>query len=514
MDSRQFEYYARIVHPFLAIYIPFAFLYLFVLMITGTLLDSYIRFPAAFPLVMLIAAFSEVLVGNLLYRERVAGLGPRIREYVFVLAVCVGLSYLLLKLEIRGGRQLNLNLNLVLCGIVATLQWIFTLFIHHNLQYRLFFLKPFRDKPVEQYRQVYQEFGHEAAESLQAVAKVIRINSVFTVFTFAGTVLAAWLLQVRFSALQIVLLSGYFVFGFFIRALLNSYLEEQQLYMEGLQPDRGQKKSRTVMMAIFVAALSVAGIVSTGQEAPVPASVLVDFYHWLSALMESADEPVRRERKPVIPQSRPQETPYRGQIQALGDLEDTGVDLSWLTKAVGYTILGALVVGIVLFILRPLIRSRESLYFLRSLARSLREVTGNLRYMGTRFLEFFRRNEGGNEDRGERLKPDRPERNEQKPHRQPRGLTEILFGNRLLRAFMRFTKWGTKQGVTFELSIAPMEYAEMLADRFPTTTPDVTKVAVLFERSEFSPVGIDENERDEYLRTVKTIVKTKPSVRG
>jgi hypothetical protein len=81
--------------------------------------------------------------------------------------------------------------------------------------------------------------------------------------------------------------------------------------------------------------------------------------------------------------------------------------------------------------------------------------------------------------------------------------------SKVLKSFMRFTKWAKRHEVNFHPSIAPREFSEMVARKVPERRDDVVEIAQIFEEIIYSHHEIENSLQNRYHEKVSAVVKTR-----
>ena len=252
----QFRFYTAFFHPVLAIFVPFWFLVTMLLVFTNSLLlpAGIVIFPPMYFVLLILVGMSETITGNLLYKQRIASILPRLREFVFVAAV--GLFLILLFHGDVAGKNFSIGrIKIWLPAIFLGVQWFLSYFVHQRLREREIFLRFFVGKDGKQAREIYQSYMHEGSESLKAIKSVKKLIIALIVLGFIGFVLTSWILRIQFKGFALSIILSFFGFFTLIIATLNTWHEAQFIMMDGHIVPRSQRRFRfglTMLLFILV----------------------------------------------------------------------------------------------------------------------------------------------------------------------------------------------------------------------------------------------------------------------
>ena len=175
-DQIQLRFYTAFFHPVLAIFVPFWFLVVMLLVFTNSLLlpAGMVIFPPMYFVLLILVGMSETITGNLLYKERIASILPRLREFVFV--ALIGFFLILLFHGEVARKSFNIGrIKIWLPAVFLGIQWFLSYFIHQKLREREIFLKYFAEKDGKRAREIYQAYMHEGSESLAAIKSIKKL---------------------------------------------------------------------------------------------------------------------------------------------------------------------------------------------------------------------------------------------------------------------------------------------------------------------------------------------------
>ncbi len=513
-DSIRLKFYATIVHPLLTIFIPFWFLTMLLLVFVNSLIipAGHIVFPPMYFVLMLLVGMSETITGNLLYKERIASIIPRLREFVFVIGIGILLILLFHGDIVRGDFSIG-RIKIWLPTVFLGIQWFLSYFVHQRLREREMFLRFFVDKNPKRTREIYTSYMHEGSTSLKAIGAVKRLVIALMVIGFIGFVLTSWILRIQYTGFALLIILSFFALFALILATLNIWHEAQFIMMDGHVVPRSQRRFRLVVAVVLLVVVLLLIIPFTGSDSILPESYLASFFKWLEGI--GRFEPPARDADPPKFNFESRDMRVDNNMGDFEGGESNGVDLSFITRIIGWTLLGALIAGVLVFLLLPLFRADRGGFSPREGLKRIREgfrkavdsfVVSMNAFLGE--LSKRRKTRDWNRIRVQ----GRTARQEAVARRAARSALrrrERKVSGRMLRAFFRFTKWGEKQGVSFTFSVAPLEYARKVAAEAPTLSDDCHEIAHIFEEAVYSNHDIDEGRRSAFISKIRTITKSR-----
>ena len=469
-------------------------------------------FPPMYFVLLILVGMSETITGNLLYKERIASILPRLREFVFVAGI--GLFLIMLFHGDVMRRDINIGrVKIWLPAIFLGVQWFLSYFIHQRLREREIFLRFFTDKDPSQTRETYNAYMHEGSVSLKAIGSVKRLVIALMSLGFVAFVITSWILRIQYRGFALFIVLSFFIGFALIIAVLNNWHGVQFIMMDGHIVPRAQRRFRlTVAILLFIIVLLLI-IPFTGSDALLPESYLAKFFAWLESIgrFEAPDREV--EAPEFNFESVEIETDnYLGSVEA--GQADT-LDLSGLTRIIGWVILGALALGAGIFLILPLFKGVKGGFSpaegFKKIADGFRKAIDSITTSFNRLLEELRkrRKSRGWGKIGSQGRLSRSESAARRAARTALRRREKKVSGRMLRAFFRFTKWGEKQGISFSFSTGPWEYAQKVADATPDLSDDCNDIAYMFEEAVYSNHSIKESRRSAFITKVRTVTKNR-----
>lgn len=514
MDNLRVKYYTNFVHPIFSIFLPFLAIYTGIVTLVArafTMYDVQV-FPPFYFAILLLVGISETVTGNMLYKERIAGFLPRLRELVFVLLISFGLI-LLFYGELFSGdinlRRFNIWLSLILVGA----QWFLSYYIHQRLRERELFLGFFREKEPKEYRDVYNAHNHEGGESVKAMQSVRKLLIAMVAINFLLFAIMTWGFQIRMRAIDSIIVYVFFGLMLLMLAALNHFIETQLILSEGLLITFDQKRRKNSVMLIFFVLAAVVAVGLAGQESLLPQRYLASFLDWLRNLGRREVEITDQAPPEFQTQQFEEEIPdYLGPAKRLVGEQREQLDFA---KYIGWALLGLLGVGFLAFLIMPFIRKKETGFNLIDLLKRnwqafVNGVKNAIESLRASLREMRRRRGTGLFSRiRDQVQAAVERREEAGSRRRQLSRREQRLHSRVLRSFMRFARWARRYDVSFNTSIAPKEFSELVAEKAPEQRDACIEIAQMFEEIMYSHHELENRYHDQYHDRVKEIVKTR-----
>lgn len=542
------ERFAEFVHPLIAVSIPASFL-----IAQGGFLSRWISSWPLPPLAVLALSFSvgifSVILGNLFRKERL-GFTARIRELVFLgLFLYLGASLvdLIWAGSIRfgtgpqganegGGLRFLwpsvLNITVTLFGI---LQWVFSVVFQGALRDRellLVELETIPDKPdvsdvsdreslqervpqepnspglsplALQYR--LRDAGTLAEETLKGMRKIRNITRILLAIILVEAIGHGIAFQGEGLGKQLFILPLFLIYPF-LSGLLGRYIREQYDAGAGigLDADSRSYQIRSLLLVLLV----VFGIayVAAGSSSILPIQWILAFFAWLSSLFP--------QRPPVafsVPEPPAEEGPdmdlFRRDLEALANRSQSPVDWAFLWLILGSFI--AVVAG--LFILFFLISPLKSRYFWQR----VRQILSPRSFLQAfkKFLSYFKPRKTKQID-GLDLDPDNlkqvREELERLTARKEDKRKRAQLG-KMAERYLRYLRWGEAHQVPCQVSLAPQEYAGLLAGHFPELEEPILDIAAIFEEALYGDTLISRDQWNRFGSAIDTVLRYEPEER-
>ncbi len=517
MVDLRVKQYSGFVHPFLSIFVPFVFFsVVVVLMIGGGLIVRGVRlFPPFFPLILLVAGAAETITGNLLQKERISGMLPRLRELILVLIVSFGLILLFFGDLTTGDINLA-RANIWLSLIVVALQWIISFRIHTRLRDRELFLGFFEGREPRTFPEVYSTHNHEGGNAFNGLRSIRKLMLTLITIGFLVLVIMAWGVGLELSPGGRLLVYFFFVSFFLVLSVLGRYMEMLRTLADGHVPSRRQTGQKNATMVLVLIAATLLALPLAGADAWLPVRHLTGFWDWLVELL-TLDRVAEAVRAPEIEETiteapLPEMTPLQGVVGT----RDESV-IADIARYLLYAAIGLLGVGFLVFLIMPVLRLRDSQTNLfQAAGQAVRNALGSIVRGWRAFVAALRSGLKHGRRVGATLKRVREQakaaalaRDAAAARRPKISKEERKLHNQVLKSFMRFVRWAGRHDVAFSTSIGPREFAGMVAARVPEHAADCMEVGELFEEIVFSRHETGSELQARYHDKVTAVVKSR-----
>ena len=494
MDERRLAVYRAAIHPTLALAIPFLFLVLLDRLLRLLVLDLVLApNPPGTVFVLLLTGAAQAAVANALKKEKVGSALPRMRELLVILILAT-VVFMATRGYLFAGDLVPLKAEVIYAQILVLIMWFASFGLHRAFREREVFLSLLIGKEGPQLRTAVRSYSTEATESVARMRQVKRVAIWFqTLILLALFVALLGGREIGTGLLLLVLL--HLALGLTYTAVLNGYLEEQGYFGGGFVLPPALRRRRVGTALLFVALAALVTWPLGGTEPPLPASYLGAFFAWLNDLL-TPDQPLEaRQTELRTGSSEPLQERERERSQLMGEQREQSDLAARLFQAVLITVLLALGLGLIVFLVRPLF-SRDLGEMLRgfSLAGLWRGFARGLSQAAATALAAFRRMLAAPRDVAERLaatvtRAARERRRQAQARRAVRNRLRHGAHGAAVRGFVRLVRWGERSGVPFRRSVAPLDYVRALGARLPERRAELEAVGVLFEELVYSAHG-------------------------
>jgi hypothetical protein len=475
------------LHPLISVLLPFSFLQAFDAVIRLGIFESLMPVPPpVFLLVVLAAGASQTLISNFLGSRRIAGVLPRIREFILTLAAADVLLALLHGGPFRGDWN-PLTLNVLWPLLLCVMQWLLTLYAQNLFRSRELYLRLLGGASGHALIRAARQAAGEAAEAQETLRKLIVTAVALEVCV---VVLFALLLGARVIAgipappemvtvrvlIHVVLCTACIV-------VLRLFSHEQTISAAGVDPASSGGLRRIAGSLAGVGTVFLAGLLLSGRAALLPLSALTNFFTWLSNLLP------RGGNGNFIP-PRLDTLPQGPDIQGVSNMELPPVSeselLARIFRILGIVAAAAAAAALLYFIIRPLLsrdarRMAGQIHPLRGLLRRLRAIARMLALLPGALSRRLRAPGKGFASVPRAILDSLRESIPGRKGRQVQDRARRKSQDRAVRDFQRLARWGRKAGVIFTPVEGPADYVRRLELSAPTKGPVLREAARLFE---------------------------------
>lgn len=495
MDERRLAVYRAAIHPALAAAIPFLFLVLLDVLLRRLVLDLVLPAnPPGTVLVLLLTGAAQAAVANALHKEKLGSALPRLRELLVILILAAAI-FLATGGYLFAGDLLPPQAEVIYALVLVLVMWFTSFGLHRAFREREIFLRLLIGKQGGELRTAVRSYSAEAGESVARMRQVKQVAIWFQTLILLA-VFAALLGGRGIPAGVLLLVLLHLALGITCTAVLNGYLEEQGYFGGGFVLPPSLRRRRVGAALLFAALAALVTWPLVGAEPPLPASYLEAFFAWLNDLL-TPDGPLETRR----PQARSAGSDSPGEQRGLelmalpGEPGEQSDLAARLFQALLVTLLIALGLGLIVFLLRPLF-SRDLGELLRgfSLAALLGGIARGLRHAAATARAVVRRMLAAPRGAAERLaatvaRAARERRRQTQARRAVRHRLRRGTHGAAVRGFVRLIRWGERSGVPFRHSAAPLAYVRALGARLPERRAELEAAGVLFEELVYSAHG-------------------------
>jgi hypothetical protein len=497
-------------HSLISIVIPLLFVVAASVYLHPVVLNGFFNRPHWTYLVLLTAvSIGQVVSGNALMRERIVGFAPRLRELLLFLIGSYGVLVLVDGSVFRGEwGPVSAAFMYPLVLVVVT--WLLGYAIHHALKRREHFLALTEGKSGDTLVRVVRDLSDEAGEADAAVGFVRRIVLVLQV---VHLVLLSALLVAESSPrpVWIVLALAYVATSFLITILLNRYLEVNRLIGAGIVPS-GAYSSRRNGWLLLVLAVTIAVVVPVSREgAVIPPERIGDALVSLNERLNRRT--LEREASGLTVTFDSEERFGPDLLPEIGEgaLERSDI-IARIARIVGLVIAGALGVGLLFFLIRPLLRRGGGIKLGRRRRFGIRELLVRLRSRIRALLRWIReRPEATARTVRSVVRQIRTAQDARRELRasqaKKRERQREISANPFVREMVRIVRWGTGNGIPYRRSEGVSDYLERIAASYPQGRGEIRTVRSVFERAVYSSHAIANEEQNRYSAAAKSLVR-------
>lgn len=440
--------------------------------------------------------------------------GKRIRELFVVLGVSIAV-FMYIGGYIQAGVYNVLQFPVIYSLVLTLAAWLTTIWMHKKLKAREAFLriligKRGRAALQEAARSASSESG-EAEEGVRRFRKAVVALSVLSMllYTFMrATGTEEFVTQTR---LLIVLLAGaaLAVMG------ANGFLWENDALIQGVSGAAKSLGRRYRWTFLLTALVVFASVPLAGEDPIVPPSVIDEFMRRVTNQERRIEgqidtDALFRERRRLETEAPP------GERQTMGPATVNQQRTQEIARLIGLTLGGALALGILYFLIKPLF-SREARERLGNL--SLRRVLTRLRnavrdgwraFIGA-LRELFHSSGRAMHDARRAVQNLRESiRERQRVASRARGGERRREVGKLLRIYIKLSRWGEKAGYSYQTWMGPYYYCDRLAAMVPAHADDLKAAGTMFEALVYGRHTAQPAQIEEFGNHVEAITRNRP----
>jgi hypothetical protein len=465
-------------------------------------------------IVPFVFAVEAVMSTNSIEKSRSSAAAVRIREVVVLLLVSAG-AFLFLGGYIAAGVFNPIRADVIYGMVVTFVAWILVVGVHSLLKRRETFLKLLVGKQAgEELQEAARSANTESGEADEAVRK---IRSRTIALTFLGVLFFMLGAAAGIDSLPLLgrIVTAQLIVAAFAVLAANGWLWENSSLAEGVASVH-RTLARRFRVAVFLSAVVVLiSIPLAGDDAIVPPSVIDEFMRRATNQLDRNMErgintsDLFRERRQVQDEAIP------GERQSLAGAEQNQTTQQ-IARVVGFVLLGAIGLGVLYFLISPLF-SKDARQRFKSFnpKRMITDFFGRVRDAFQGFIrsikELF---QSSKRAFGEARKAVQNFRENsslfQRRSRRSGGAKRQKEVSKLLRSYIKLTKWGEKAGYTYQSWMGPFYYTNRLAAMVPTQADQLKAAGTQFEELVYGREKPEANQIDAFGSQVNEITQTRP----
>lgn len=503
---------ALLQHSLIAILLPFSFVAAVAVHLYPVALHEFFAAPPDLYLLVLAAvAVGQAASANALMAERVVGFAPRIRELILFLVVGYGVL-VLLDGSVFQGDWSPLSAVYIYPLVLIVLLWLLAYSLHRALKRRELFLALIEGKDGRDLVNTVRDLSEESGDTESAITLTRRLSLVLLVFHLV-VLLAALISQPQLSraatALSLLQVATVFV----VTVTANRHAEVHFLQGTGVVPGAQYRSRRNRgMVLITIVALAVAIPVSRDGAVISPqriADALTALNDRINRRTVESDGPSEVTFDSLADESLGQDSVVEGG-QGVMQTSDT---IAAIARVVAIVIAGALGLGFLYFMIRPLLdrgkHERKGFAYYRSrLNAAFKRMGEGVR----RFVAWLRERPQSiartARTVAEQVRKAGEAREERRAARvRARERKREISADPYVRSFVRIVRWGAANGLSYRTSSGATTYLQRVADALPEAAPAAHTLARTLERAVYSPHDVEGDERAQFDEAVKTITR-------
>jgi hypothetical protein len=455
---------------------------------------------------VILAAFVEAAVGNILFRER-AGFGNRFRELVIFLL----LFYVLFSLSGSGpiAARFTPGGNQLLPLLALAVTWSNAFSLHNRLRGREGLLRTFAGKHADELRRALIDRQHDMALTVRemraargGIAGTVLLLSVVAVVTASGVIPAS---ELPAGGAAFVLFLAYSLVAIMTIGVINMFIEEYAAHGDGLRVPLRFHRRRFISATVVVVTVAAVAFGLSRRSSLLPFDSIVAFFRWLGSLFD-------RDRSLPPPEvfqgTSAQENRYQHYMEMHEGWEPTVPPL-WLRMLLEFLrrlgiAVAAAAASILIFgpLFSPAFREGITRIRPRQFARELwHRFVRRMRVLGRWLRSRGSRRRapalpGG--EPGARTPP-------QSRSRWRPGVAKRRQMDRVVAVFVSITKWGAEHGLRYRHSEAAGEYLSRVATVRAELFTEFVLCREVFWEARYSRHVVPLRRMREYVRAARRI---------
>ena len=240
-EDRYLSFSRSTLHPLIALAIPFFFLFS-VAQILVALAGGVFRPSVLMTGLMLTAGLEGVLLGNILYRERVGG-WERIREIIYLMVAVFLVVYFTRPGTYRQRWETMQSLRVIYMLLVVLFQWLMTVRIHSTLRARELLLASLKGKAGPRLKHALRANAEMASVSYASLRRVRGTILFLQVVVFA-VLLLFYFFRVPVTTALVAAALAHGVAGLLFLFVVNTAGQDQLLFADGVTVSSAYQRKR------------------------------------------------------------------------------------------------------------------------------------------------------------------------------------------------------------------------------------------------------------------------------
>jgi hypothetical protein len=397
---------------------------------------------------------------------------------------------------------------IVYLGVLLFIQWIIAHYIFNRFKaYMEFknFMAVYRGDSLKSDMRSRSLLIRDSYKNLKNLRKTIHIMQ-FVVFAAVSALLLA---GIHLSIFSLIAAAVCIVTGLIASITLSTYIDEYRFYIDGINIHETLKQKRFGLALILLVLCALLIIPLLRDNSLFPTSSIINALNWIVGLFPdfkfefSAPDHLRRHHQEQIEA----ETLFTDEYRE----SPFFTNLSLVIDIMGIVIAVLLVLAVLYFLLKPLFKkgirnSFKDAHPLKLLVKHIKRFVYLLKRVVKEavqaLLSLF-----GIEKKQQLSAPQesglysllKPKKTSLKKRRQK---------NRVVKAFVILIKWGARRKITFQPSLGPKEYANLIIEHMPRIKERLTFIADTFEEAVFSTHIMQPAVIRRYIHNIKEIIRS------
>ena len=501
-----------ILHPLISITLPFFFI------ATATcILNSIYKniFPSSsvFFIVLLLTGAEESFMGNILFKEKVP-YTSRIREFIFILIITF------LVLLFNSSENINtkpidlLTISNIFIFSSVALQWILTFIIHKHLRNREILLYIMAKNPKKNIKDIIRNNSVTAYYSIFNQKKIKKYIISFQIIILI-MLSVLFILEIKAGPLLPFFAISQSALGLIFLIIINNQIEDQLLLPEGITNKSASDYKRLYYIFFVLICIFLFVILTHNNKSIFSLSYIEDFFKWLINFLFP-------KREIAITEFIKQKESYDNfkKFLEMHHHNMSGPNNFIKILLILLTVIEIMIIaGLGIYLLYLLISPVLSKSFRKKAVKIKFKPLNFISYRVLVLLRFFKKIWQEFLNWFKKSPESKPKNKKRKAKakinnikifskKEKNSFFKKIEINRVLNAFLKLTRWGGKQGLPYQMHIAPLEYGENLAKAISSKKDILIEAMQILEEVLFSGRILTQKRIQYYLKLIKQIIKS------